>query len=324
MREIELYKYAHMVIEKCLAVKPNEEFLVVTDTFQSQNIGKTLVGAARAIGADSMLIIYPARERSPQEPPKVVAEAMKAADVVFSYTSTSLTHTSARVNAQKSGTRVMTAPKLTEESFIRTMQVDLDEVAKLTTQVSDRIRKANKCRITTSKGTDLYMELGNEPLVIDGICRQSGELDLIPFGCNVIVPKEGTPNGRIVVDGSITTIGRLTSPVTLIVEDGKVVDIKGGSEAEQLRKMLEELKDDNVYNCPAEWGIGTNPKAQLIGEEPTSEGERIYGWTHVSLGNNASFSGGTVKTKIHLDAIIKNPQVELDGTVILKEKQFSL
>lgn len=324
MKEVELYKCAHTVVEKSLAIKPGEEFIVITDTLRTQSIGKALVSAATAIGSDSMLITYQARKRSPQEPPKVVAEAMKVANAVFSYTSTSLTHTSARVNAQKNGTRVMTAPKLTEDNFIRTMQADIDDVARLTNQVANTIKRAKKCRITTVNGTNLEMGLENEPLVIDGICHKPGELDLIPYGSNVIVPKEGTAHGRIVVDGSITSIGRITSPVILIIEGGKVTDIKGDSEADQLKKMLEELQDANVYNCPAEWGIGTNPKADLVGDDPTSEGERIYGWVHVSLGNNAAFPGGRVKAKIHLDAIIKDPQVELDGEVILKDRRFSL
>ena len=56
--------------------------------------------------------------------------------------------------------------------------------------------------------------------------------------------------------------------------------------------------------------------------DPSFEGERVFGWCHVSTGSNATFPGGTVRAKIHLDGIISNPTIYLDGEVILKEGKF--
>jgi leucyl aminopeptidase (aminopeptidase T) len=42
----------------------------------------------------------------------------------------------------------------------------------------------------------------------------------------------------------------------------------------------------------------------------------------VSTGSNASFPGGTVRAKIHLDGIISSPTISLDAEVILKEGKF--
>ena len=41
-------------------------------------------------------------------------------------------------------------------------------------------------------------------------------------------------------------------------------------------------------------------------------------------GSNASFPGGTVKAPIHLDGIIANPTIYLDGEVILSQGQFRI
>jgi leucyl aminopeptidase (aminopeptidase T) len=104
-------------------------------------------------------------------------------------------------------------------------------------------------------------------------------------------------------------------------ENGRLVNIEGGSEAARLTRMLAALEDDHAYNFAA-WGIGSNAGAALIGEDPSFEGERVFGWTHVSTGSNATFPGGTVQAKIHLDGIISQPTVQLDDEVILRDGKF--
>ena len=52
------------------------------------------------------------------------------------------------------------------------------------------------------------------------------------------------------------------------------------------------------------------------------EGERVYGWTHVSTGSSAALPGGTVKSKIHLDGIIGAPTIYLDDELILEKGKF--
>ncbi len=137
------------------------------------------------------------------------------------------------------------------------------------------------------------------------------------------VPREGGVSGRAVVDGAITQIGRLSSPVTLTFEEGRLTLIEGGAEASRLERLLGSLEDDNAYRFAA-WGLGTNQGAALVGEDPSFEGERMYGWGHVSTGSNATLPGGTVQAKIHLDGIIATPTVYLDGEVIAEEGRFDI
>ena len=103
--------------------------------------------------------------------------------------------------------------------------------------------------------------------------------------------------------------------------DGRLVRIEGSGEASRLEKLLTDLDDDNAYRFAA-WGIGTNPGAGLVGDDPSFEAERIYGCCHVSTGSNASFPGGTVEAKIHLDGIISNPTIYLDGQAIVEGGEF--
>jgi len=321
MKWLELQRCARMAMEKCVALKPGERVLVVTDTMRDQSVAQALLGAALAAGSEAVLIVIPTRRTTPQEPPSCVTAAMQETEVIFLYTTYSLSHSSARVKAQKAGARIVSMPGVTEDGFLRTLSIDLDALVSLTNQLSERVMRAKSARITTRLGTDISLELGHPVTVIDGMCHQPGELDFFPPGLFLSVPREGGVSGRAVVDGSITQIGRLSSPVIMSFSQGKLVKIEGGGEAARLERLLASLEDERVYAF-ASWGIGTNPGAALVGEDPSFEGERIFGWCHVSTGSNATFPGGTVQAKIHLDGIISSPTVYLDGELILEDGQF--
>jgi len=324
MKDVELYKAANIVIEKCLGIKSEEEFLVVTDNLQPQGIGKALVAVAGSKGAEAMLMSFSPRERTTIEPGRAVLEAMKAVDAALCYTSASMFHTLTRKKAQETGTRIIVMPSQTEDSFLRAVNLDLDELATTINNISERISKAKVIHIKTSAGTDLVMKQGAPSLVYDGICKKKGDFDLLPAGVNVVVPEHGSAKGMAVIDGAITGIGRLNSPVTLTIEKGKAISIKGGAEADALNQLLAGLDDPNTYNCPAEWGVGTNRTARLSEGESTAESERIYGWVHISLGDNAKLPGGKISAGIHLDATMKKTTIELDGETVLKEGEFCL
>jgi aminopeptidase len=59
----------------------------------------------------------------------------------------------------------------------------------------------------------------------------------------------------------------------------------------------------------AEFGIGINPEARLIGN--VLEDEKVGGTVHIALGDNSTF-GGDVIAGIHLDGIITKPRIFVD------------
>jgi leucyl aminopeptidase (aminopeptidase T) len=321
MKAVELQRCARVAIEKCGGVKPKERVLIVTDTMRDQSVAHALMAAAMAAEAEPVLIVMPTRRSSPQEPPAAVSAAMRAADLAFLYTTYSLTHSSARVAAQKEGARIITMPGVTEDGFLRTLSVDMDRLVALTNRLADRVARAHTARVTTQLGTDMRYELEHPLATLDGVAKNSGDLDAFPPGLFLSVPRAKSASGVAVVDGSITQVGRVTSPAKMVFKDSRLVSIEGGNEATRLSNLLASLDDPNAYEFAA-WGIGTNPGAALIGEDPSFEGERVYGWTHVSTGSSATLPGGTVQSKIHLDGIISQPTIDLDGETILENGKF--
>jgi len=64
----------------------------------------------------------------------------------------------------------------------------------------------------------------------------------------------------------------------------------------------------------AELGIGNNEEALLTGN--VLEDEKILGTCHVAFGASAAI-GGTVQVPVHLDCVILEPTVEIDGETIV-------
>ncbi|MGH7118547.1 MAG: hypothetical protein ACREFP_06115 [Acetobacteraceae bacterium] len=294
----------------------------MTDTMCDQSVAQALMAAALAADAEPVLTVMPTRPSTPQEPPAAVRAAMQSADIAYLYTTYSLTHSSARTAAQAVGTRVITMPGVTERGFIRTLSVDIDALVRLTNKLAERVARARTVRVTTELGTDMRYALEHPLAILDGIAAGRGDLDAFPPGLFLSVPRAKSACGLAVVDGAITQVGRLMSPVTMTFDNGRLTKITGGSEASRLSSMLAALGDSNAYEFAA-WGIGTNPGAALIGDDPSFEGERIYGWTHVSTGSSATLPGGTVHAKIHLDGIIGQPTIWLDGEKVTDGGKFT-
>src|SRR5687767_8654560 len=102
------------VLVDCIAVKPGETVLVVTDP-DKLPIARLLVDGARRLDAEVALAEMSERATHGSEPPAPIAAAMLVADVVIAPTAKSLSHTEARHAASGKGARVATMPGVTED-----------------------------------------------------------------------------------------------------------------------------------------------------------------------------------------------------------------
>ena len=96
----------------------------------------------------------------------------------------------------------------------------------------------------------------------------------------------------------MTDIGRLSRPITWVVEKGQAVRFEGGVEARTLEQHIAGVA--NATNI-AELGIGLNPKSRLTGE--ITEVKKRLGTAHMALGDSAAGYGGLVTSEVHLDGM---------------------
>ena len=299
------------VVRQCMGVSAGEEVLVICNPV-TEEIGALMRIEAQGDGADATLAVISERESHAAEPPRPVAAAMAAADVVLAPTIQSLSHTAARKAASDAGVRIATLPGVTEEMLARLMNGDLDEMRRLGWAIVNALNRGTQVRITCRHGSDLTFSIeGREGIVDAGELTAKGAFGNLPCGEGFIAPVEGTAEGTLVVDGSIAAIGLFESPVRLTGEGGHLTGATGDEGAEVMALLTPHGRDGTNV---AELGIGTNEEAILTGN--ILEDEKIFGTAHVAFGASAGI-GGTVQVPVHLDVVVKEPTVEIDGEAIL-------
>jgi leucyl aminopeptidase (aminopeptidase T) len=299
-------------LKASLGIKKGETVLIVTDDDKIK-IAEVIERAARKLTSEVLVLKMAPRLQHAEEPPKAVSEAMKRADVVIIPTSKSLSHTGARKAACKAGARVASMPGITRQMFRRGgLTADYTKVKGISQRVSKRLTSAKEIRIKTKAGCDFTARLtGRKGIADTGILKKKGDFGNLPAGEGYIAPREKKSEGTLVFDGSFAGLGVLTKPIKVTIKKGNAAKIEG--DAGKLKKML--TNGDNI----AEVGIGTNPKAKLIGN--VLEDEKVMGTAHVAFGDNHTF-GGKVKANVHLDGIIKRPDIYLDGQKIMENGRF--
>ena len=322
MKEILMARGAQTVVQTCLGVKPGEQVLIVTEG-DKLSIARSIAAAVYAAKAEPVISVMLPRQRDGQEPPLTVAEAMKQSDAFVAVVGRSITHTQAVKEACKRGSRGIMLTQFTEDLMIHGgMEADFRDVAPTCRAVAAKLAGAEQVRLTTPHGTDLTFSArgrrGNAMYCI----VEPGEFSPAPTVEANVCPLEGTAQGVIVANASIPyiDIGMLEEPVICTVQDGMIVKIQGGRQAELLKKDLDSKQDPNVYNV-AELGVGLNPMCRFMGFMLEDEG--VYGSVHIGIGTNITL-GGQLKAACHYDLIMTEPTLTADGATLLHQGQVLL
>lgn len=314
---IDYMKAARLCTETCMGVKPSENVLIVTMP-DSMEKAEAVAAAVYQKDAVPVVISIPSKRLyKAKEPPKMVVEAMKSADVIMVVMrfldSHLMYHTSARIEALNAGARLGNV-WLTESNW----DITADEIMAtrdLSIKIQEQLSAAKTARLTTPHGTDLTMSIdGRDSVMLCSVLHNAGESGVIPdYAEAAVAPVEGTAEGIFVPDCSMLAIGLLKNPMTWHIEKGRLVRIEGKEEAERLRRIIDSA-DENANNI-AEFGIGTVVRGTVTGDE---QDKRLLGTAHIGIGDSHSI-GGKVTSKIHYDAVALNATIELDGRLILKD-----
>ncbi len=312
----ELDRAVRTVLRDCLRIEPGEEVLVICNPV-TEDIGALMRIEAEGDGAFATLAVISELDSNGAEPPTPVAAAMVAAEVVLAPTIQSLSHTNARRAATQAGVRIATLPGVTEDMLSRLMNADMRTLRRRGAAIAAALRSGEEARITCQHGSDLRLGLKDRiPIADAGVLNAPGAFGNLPCGEAFVAPT--TAEGTLVVDGSIAGVGKVETPVELTVRDGHLTDATG-PEGEALLEMLTVHGEDGTN--VAELGIGTNEEATLTGN--ILEDEKILGTAHVAFGASAAI-GGTVQVPVHLDCVIVEPTVEVDGKEIVRGGQLLL
>tara|TARA_Y100000813_G_scaffold195301_1_gene176893 strand:+ start:5204 stop:6352 length:1149 start_codon:yes stop_codon:yes gene_type:complete len=324
--EERLHAISDMVVQTCMDIRRGENVLIVCDPTTSE-IGQSLHIATQKRTDRVLLIVMPKSRHHGEEPPTPVAALMRQQQVVIAATKYSLTHTKAARQALKDGARIATMPGMTFELYTEGgMTADFQDVKRRISNIANVLRRRRIINVKSETGTDVTFEVNWRDWKLDdnGICNRPRMLTNLPAGKVFILPKEGTMNGTIVIDGSWDST-LIDEPVELIVENGTVIDVKGGSLAATIRQSYGEVakklkaKDRESVWMTAEFGFGMNPSARLVGN--VLEDEKRMGSCYFSIGDNSRL-GGSSHAGIHVSGVLAKPTVWLDDTCLTESGKF--
>ncbi|HLH68309.1 MAG TPA: hypothetical protein VKY90_04595 [Candidatus Dormibacteraeota bacterium] len=320
-------------------VRAGDQVLVVTDTRHDPRVWQAVLSILADLGAEPTVAIFEPRPADYYDPPRTVREAMLRADLVVLLASTGMLHSPASMACMEAGipTICMDGGMTLEMFQAGAATADYVEIARLRHVVGERVfgAGAKRARVTSRLGTDLTYSVegriyvppppppGYDPFKV---WRRSSEgrpsplyTCLFPSGEFNVPPVEGTAQGRLVIDLTMHHLNRLSSPIELTIREGRIVDISGGADAWELRRYLEEFGDDNAYCCPTEASVGVNPAARVTGVQ--REDKNILGSMHFGLGTNIDV-GGSIRSSIHMDGVVLEPTLEVDGEVRIRDGRF--
>jgi leucyl aminopeptidase (aminopeptidase T) len=224
--------------------------------------------------------------------------------------------TSARKRATDAGARGATMPGVTEDMLARVMAVDFDTMAARSNAVANVLDAGMRAHVTCPPGTDLRLSLESRAGISDdGELTARGAFGNLPCGEGFIAPAfgEGT-----VVAASLSPLGLSDELASLTVAEDRIVSASGGL-GPQFIELL--LAYGTLGTNLAELGVDTNERARLSGN--VLEDEKILGTVHVVFGASAGI-GRTVSVPIHLDVVILEASLEVDGRQVLDGGRYVL
>ncbi|GAB1483552.1 aminopeptidase [Treponema sp.] len=354
-----LKKASRIAIAESLKVKEGERVLIITNPdFDVSCISKALYDACMELGAKPVLIYQSVKTQMDFAEAAVSAAISSEPEVIISMSAEKLgkdalgsatpyMHEGRSWNNLfhllmygKKTCRSFWSPSTSLDSFIRTVPIDYAVLSRRCAAIKAVLDSAVQVRVRAPGGTDVLLGLqGREAKLDDGDFALGGRGGNLPAGETFISPENGTAEGIIVFDGSISLHDGdilIKEPVRCTVQSGYVQEITGGAEAAALRETI-SLAEKNAHaferdgKIPkdtgsiyarnarniGELGIGLNPEATISGA--MLEDEKAFKTCHFAIGHNYDEDAPFL---IHLDALVRKPTIIAilaDGTEVMIE-----
>jgi aminopeptidase len=190
--------------------------------------------------------------------------------------------------------------------------INLDQAAldQLQEKVGEMFSTTREVHITSPAGTDLKLRIDRRPVHLD--------TESLPRGEVYVAPWEDSAHGTAVIDYAFIQ-GKPAERLYLAFRGGRVAAVNAAypAQAEALRKLMAVSTGDK--DVIAEFAIGLNPAVgQPVGDIRLDE--KIKGSTHIAIGAN-DFFGGRNRSNLHLDLLMLQPTVLLDGAILVDNGQ---
>jgi len=322
-------------VENCLKVKAGEKAVVITDR-ETLEIGTALKAAIEKITGPVQFFVMEDFGERPIDYPQAMDEAIRTADVsVYAAQGAKgelQTFRMKMLKAIEANTRLRHAHMIgiTPQIMTDGMCSDYVEIQRISRLVYEMVKDASEIRVVTDKGGDFTARFSPELkwLVSDGDITP-GHWKNLPDG--EVFTSPHNVNGTVVIDGCLGDFfaGRYGSledtPIIVDVADGRAVKESLQCTNAQLRKEFDAylFETDENSSRMGEFAIGTNTGlTELIYN--LLQDEKFPG-VHIAFGSSLpGKTGANWDSKAHVDGVIKNPTIYVDGRIIMDKGTFRL
>jgi aminopeptidase len=322
-------------VENCLKVKAGEKAVVITDK-ETFEVGSAMKAAIEKIAGRVQFFVMEDFGERPIDYPKAMDEAIKVADVsVYAAQGAKgelQTFRMQMLKAIEANHKLRHAHMIgiTPQIMKDGMCSDYGEIQRISRLVYEKVKDASKIRVVTQKGGNFTAKFSPELkwIVSDGDI-QPGHWDNLPDGEVFTSPL--TVNGTVVIDGCLGDFfaeryGSLENTSIIVeVKDGRAVRDSLRCDDEALKEEFGKyvFETDENSNRVGEFAIGTNTGlTDLIYN--LLQDEKFPG-IHIAFGSSLpGKTGAKWDSKAHVDGVIKNPTIHVDGETIMENGTFHL
>ena len=308
------------ILNNSALLEKDEKILIISDQ-STKYLGNILKEQCKYFTHSISHITIPAFLNHGEPVSMEIEKQMLSSTTIFGLTTKSMAHTKSRLKASENGIKYLSLPYYSEDVLKdKSLLVDFREFIKKSENLALIFSRGKEVHITTKNGTNLKFSIENRlGNPAPGCCYKRGVIASPPDSETNVAIVENSTNGKLIVDGSIPIegFGLLEKPIRIDFENGYAISF-AGEKSNLLREKFESANNKKSM-IAAEFGVGLNPKAKLIGNMLQDEG--ALGTIHIGVGANSTI-GGLNHVNFHLDHIIRNPTFSVDNKCIMENGKF--
>ena len=329
----EVRRDVELVIDTCMSVEKDDVVTIITDDahrLQAEALAQIAVerGGFPVIANNEHQVRRGLADlRFPMAPPRNLHLAMVNSDEIIIITNLEWANRFAHVSAVKETVENNAKIASVEEGLGSwdLTETDIQDATARAVTAIEALKGVKRCRVTSPGGTDVLVSIEDRTaLEVTPIKKRGQMMGPVPLWAEVaFAAVEDQTQGRIVVDGIMLGIGltsQVEEPIIWTIENGRVVSIEGGEEAERLRTAIAGVDGADVV---AEFAFGTSEKSPY--GSPSEKGR--LGTVHFAIGDNShAYPGGQNTSALHLDGacLSVSLQIEDTGQFIVKDGEWAL
>jgi hypothetical protein len=308
---------------------PDEEVVVAVGTQVDPIVSQAVLAALSEHPVSVTTVLVPDPGPLFSEPPTPVIEAVAAADTVLDLGAHLWGHTwAAFVSMTEYLTKgIIVSPPVQPDVFTSKAAVfPMDLLHAIELRIYELVQQPDGTpfHLSAPNGTDLRGEVwrsraGQGWGSLAGV--MGGDFLVWPPGVVGFMPPKAVEG--IVTFESFVGFGRTSELVSYVIENQHIVEVRGGWEAEEIRRMTGAATNGD-FVAEVMWGVNPSSRVDLTRKPVPLEAERSPQTLHIGIGDEKLAGSPIRATKpdgstFHVDAMLVYPTLTVGSELVLEE-----